>query len=318
LQWVVFLLILFARENMSLWMVFVTTGATWYYRDRTQRKLLAWQALVAAVWFVLVGNWLMPHLHAGGVLSQYRYSVLGGNLWSAVKTCVTDPGLVIRTLFTDHLPVPGFKPGIKNEFWFIFLLSGGWLLFRVPVFLWMALPILFQKLLNDQVQVWGVNDHYNMEFAPLVALGGTMALESMSGVRLRMALLSVFLLLDLGATIRTMDRVQAFVRRENLRVYQAPHWKSAADRTAVQEALSMIPAEATVSAHTNLHPRIAWRDSALIFPKMDGCRYLLLLEKGNPFPLSPEQYQHVLDSLRQSSAYTLLVNREGVILLRGK
>lgn len=115
-----------------------------------------------------------------------------------------------------------------------------------------------------------------------------------------------------------MDRVQAFVRRENLRVYQAPHWKSVVDTKALSEVLGRIPADASVSAHTNLHPRVAWRDSALIFPKMAGCRYVLLLEQGNPFPFTQEDYRLQLDSLRHSDAYSLVFDQDGVILLRRK
>lgn len=318
LQWLTFTLILFARENMSLWMVFVATGACWYYRDPATRKALLLKSLIAGGWFMLVSAWWMPQLHEGGVLSQFRYSVLGKDIASALTTIVTDPALVIRTLFTDHLPVPGFKPGIKQEFWFIFLLSGTWVLLRVPGFIWMAVPILLQKLLNDQVQVWGVNDHYNAEFAPLLAIGGAIAAGTVQQVRLRTVLLVGLLVLDIAATIRTMDRVQAFVRRENLRVYQAPHWKSVVDKKALSEALGRIPADASVSAHTNLHPRVAWRDSALIFPKTEGCRYVLLLEQGNPFPFTQEDYRLQLDSLRHSDAYSLVFDQDGVILLRRK
>ena len=103
-----------AQENMSLWMVLRCNRCRcWYYRDPRYYAPLLLQSLIAGGWFYARkapgGSGC-----AGGVLSRFRYSVLGKDIASALKTIVTDPATVIRTLFTDHLPVPGFRPGIKR------------------------------------------------------------------------------------------------------------------------------------------------------------------------------------------------------------
>jgi uncharacterized membrane protein len=315
MAWCLFFLMLFARENMSLWLFFVTTGCWLVFREQRRPFLLGMVAL-STTWFIVVTGLIMPALHAGGTLSQFRYSVMGNDLPSAVLGLFTHPAEIVSTLFRDHRPVPVGKSGIKPEFWIIFLLSGGWMLLRVPVFLWMALPILLQKLLNDQVQVWGVNDHYNVEFAPLIALAGVLAVARTASDRLRSILASLLLAAGVVATVRTMDHVQAFVRRENIRIYQAPHWKPIADPAAVVEAIRQIPDTGAVSAHPNLYPRVAWRDRAYIFPIIGGSEYLLLLEQGNPFPLDSNTYRQRIDSLRRSEAWKVESERNGVLLLR--
>src|SRR5690554_7487847 len=51
------------------------------------------------------------------------------------------------------------------------LFSGLLFLLKKPHFILMLLPIYFQKLFHDNYSMWGIGDHYNIEFAPIMAIG---------------------------------------------------------------------------------------------------------------------------------------------------
>jgi uncharacterized membrane protein len=88
---------------------------------------------------------------------------------------------------------------------------------------------------------------------------------------------------------------------------------------AVAKMKTLIPAEASVSAQSDLGPHVAFRRTLKQFPEFAGMDYVFLDPAGNtwPFP-SRADYQAAVNSLIASGSYTAVAQEAGLILLRKK
>jgi uncharacterized membrane protein len=316
-----FLIILFtiliAKESMSLWMFFVLTGLSWLYRSHPWRNFLAIVAIACIGWFFIVTSVIMPALTPDGGLTQFKFSILGSKLSDAVPAIFTRPNELLDALFTNHLGADGLN-GIKEEFIFLFLLSGGLVLLARPVFLWMIIPIYVMKMWSDRTLLWGINYHYNIEFVPFFSIGVFYILETLRDPVIRKRMVIVCVLLTAGVSVRCMDHTAVWVRRETIRIYQHKHWQSLVNRKAANSAIATIPADAIVTSQSCLQPQIAWRDKAYLFPVINDARYILLAPATETYPLKREEFDHITDSLKTCGNWKVTFDQDGILLLEVK
>lgn len=311
----VFILILIAKESMSLWLFFILTGLIFIYRSHPWRKFMAGSALVALVWFCSVTLWVMPSLTDGGGLTQFKFSIVGNSLGDLFAAVLHRPMVLVDALFNNHLGTAGVN-GVKEEFWMLFLLSGGLVLLARPVYLWMILPIFLMKMWSDRTLLWGINYHYNIELVPILSIGVFSTLMELTDGKIRRRLVVACILLAAAVSIRCMDHTEVWVRRENIRVYQKKHWQSALNRKAVVDALQQLPADVIVSAQSCLQPHVAWRDNAYLFPHIANAEYVFLAPATNTYPLSRDEFTFTKDSLLASKRWSRIVDKDGVLLLK--
>jgi uncharacterized membrane protein len=114
---------------------------------------------------------------------------------------------------------------VKSECWLFFIFSGGIFLIFRPVWLWMLIPIFMQKFLHDQVQMWGVNDQYCIEFAPIITMGAVDALSGSLYGKQKNIIMALLVISAALVTLRLMDRTLALVPKSKIRIYQQAHWK---------------------------------------------------------------------------------------------
>ncbi|TAH40933.1 MAG: DUF2079 domain-containing protein [Bacteroidetes bacterium] len=312
----VLLAILLCKENMALWMFFVCIGAAWLYRKKEVYKGLLIMSLFSIVYFFFITAWLMPTLHKEGTYVQFNYSVLGSNYTEAFKMLFTDPVKIVKTLFINHSDsMQGDYT--KSECWLFFLFSGGVFLIFRPVWIFMLIPVFLQKFLHDWIQMWGVNDQYVIEFAPIIAMGAFDWIGSLKRRESGLLLSILITLMALSTTIRLMDRTSARVPKVKLRLYQSAHWNSDLPLREIYKAISMIPEGVAISAQSNIQPHLAWRDKAYMFPIIKDAQYLCYVEGMNPYPLSKEQFLQITKELEKASdTWRLLYSEKGVVLLK--
>jgi uncharacterized membrane protein len=257
----------------------------------------------------------MPALSNAGIFYQFRYSILGSNYGEAFHTLFTEPLKILRALFLNTSGDP-LGDYVKSECWWFLFFSGGVLLLFRPVWLFMLIPVFFQKFLHDQVSMWGVNGQYAIEFAPVVTLGAFEVIAGIKKERFRKIVLVMTMLGCAGTTLRLMDRTSAFVPKSQVRIYQAAHWESAVNRKSVCQAIGLIPEKAVVSAYTFFVPHLALRDRCYAFPIIKDAEYVLFPEGGNPYPVSQEAYDALTDSLTRDVNWKTVFYSDGIRLLQ--
>lgn len=313
--WLLLLFMLSAKENMGIWMCFVALGFLIHgRRDPVLRKLLAGQAVVALMWSVVVIGLVMPALSDGAHYAGWRYPALGNGPVDALRTMAAHPMQVIQSLF-DGGDVPNGH-GIKMEMLVLLFIAGGWAMLLRPWILLMAVPLLLQKLLHAGPAQWGVLGHYSVEFAPLCTLAVfslPLLLKDLMGAKVIAVLAAV---LSLAVTVRIMDASAYKENRAKQRIYQAEHFSRDYDVVAVRRSLRDIPASASVSASAAFVPHLVAHRRLYQFPILADADVIALATKEEPYPLSVEEFNTTLDTLRSSLFWTEFGECDGAVIFR--
>jgi len=308
-----FIFILIAKENMGLW---VGVVAFVFSFDRSLSGGMRRNARVLGVigwaWSLLIILVVMPALTNEGTYAHFDYPLVSG-LWAEGQGR-TSPGELLAALFMDDT---GAKDGtaIKLEFWCLLLLAGGWALIARPMWGLMALPLIAQKMWNNEPSKWAVFGQYNVEFAPLVAVAVPLVLARWTKGGARTWILWLAPLVAVCCTVRTMDNTVAYHDRSRIRLYQAQHYERDYDDDLVRSVIGTIPADIAVSAQSPAVPHLALRDRLYQFPIVRDAGIILLLPQESAYPLDTAAYRIRTDSLLADPAWEVKHRDASLVLL---
>jgi len=314
--------ILITKENMALWAIFICLGlAIAHFKEKLlfTRGLLF--SLIACLYFVLVVKIIMPHmgdLHPERGYYHFKYSALGNNAGEAFKTIVIRPLHFLKLFFINHLnDSEGY--GIKKELYMTILLSGGFALLLRPSYLIMLVPIVAQKVLSDDIQKWGINYQYSIEFTPILTFAAFGFAASISSRPRLWAYISA-LLVATGLTTfyKLENRVSKWYAPLNQRFYDPDHYRCELNRYEVYDVLSSIPDKANVSASSPLVPHLASRDSIYMFPLVNNADYIMLIDGENLYPLTKVDFDNKVKEYMTSDDWEPLYAKNKIFLFHRK
>jgi uncharacterized membrane protein len=315
--WLFLVVILIAKENMSLWMVFVTSGMVWIFRkDKSASRHALWMCFVAFIYFVLIFGFVMPLLSHSGKYAHFHYSILGTNVRESIVYLVTHPIESFRLLFINHQGDPLYDY-VKAEVW-IFIGVLGCLMIRKPVYLWMLIPIFGQKMYNDNPSMWGVQGQYTIEFAPILTIAVFDVIRTFNTEKLKKYTAIFMLLLSVVSAIRVMDNTYSYVEKARIRIYKKAHYNREFSIPKAYKVISKIPEGAAISAQSAFVPHVALRDTVYTFPHIGQANYILLSPVDNPYPITPEVFTHKTDSLLHDIHWETIYHSTEFILLKRK
>jgi uncharacterized membrane protein len=308
-----YFVILIAKENMALWLTFLCLGlAIEHWSNARIRWVLLGGMFFSAFCFIGITGFLMPAFSNGGKFNHFKYSVFGNGFGDAIRFVIQHPIRTIEVMFTNHLK-DSAGDGIKMELHILLMLSGILLLFRRPAYLLMLVPIFFQKLFHDSLNLWGIGSHYCMEFIPVMAIG---IFEIINRLRHQFHERLLAILVVFGsfyATQRMIDRTANYWEMPRLQFYKPWHYEREYDVVAVHKALQDLPACAVVSTQSAFLPHLAIRDKVYEFPLINDAEYVVLSKFESPYPLTKDAYDELVTSLCASGSW--IVERDDVILL---
>lgn len=315
----IFCFILFGQENSSLWLFFLCSGASWAVRRQVKERNFLWlMSFIALAYFFTVLLVISPQLNAQGTYLGLKYSALGKSVPAILQKVVMYPMDTIELLFVDPSAGKHFQ-WIKIEFWIFFLLSGGILLWRKPVFAWMLLPILGQKLFHDSHQIWGIYAQYSIEFAPILCLLVFEVSRLFKNETQQKNFQIFFIVINVALTIRSMDQTTYYSDKNRIRFYQAGHYKRPEiNREEFNIARGFIDPKAAISCQAAALPQLCCRQHIYQFPILGKAKYILLTPKDGPYPFKQEAYNRALEDLRNSKDFTLIYEGNTVLLFRKK
>ena len=218
------LFILLSKENISLWMTFVCLGLLVNYRhDSKLRKYLLIASVFCGVYFITIISVVMPALSYSGHFAHFDYAYLGESPTQAIGYLISHPLDAFKTLFTNHSGNSQFD-FLKAELHILLLCSGLPFLLWRPQYIFMLIPIYFQKLFHNNHLMWGVGLQYSMEFAPIFAIG---IFEVISGIKktvLQKVLAWIAAVMVIASTFRVMDNTIYYTKKYKIRFYQKQHY----------------------------------------------------------------------------------------------
>ena len=314
--WVLFFLILVAQENIALWMCFICIGLLIEYRKEKQKiVLLSFLSVISLVYFLLVIHVVIPYFSALNEYGGFQYSSLGSNLFEAFTTIVTSPLQSIKILFTNHVNSP-YGDFVKTETHLILMISGLFLLIKKPHFLIMLIPIYFEKFFHDNISMWGIGNQYNIQFAPILAIGIFSVISEFKTVYGRKAMITIILFMVTGATIRTMDNTTTYTDKTRIRFYKSSHYQKEYNVKNAHNALKLIPKNAKVSAQSPFVPHLCLRDRIYQFPLIKDADYIVYSRKEDSYPLSLKEFDLKIEELEHSLDWKTVINSDVIILKR--
>ncbi len=314
------LLMVASKENIALWLAFIGLALAWHYRNQVaQRKAALVLSLASVCAFLLILKWVMPYM-ADGKLEylHFNYSALGKDMGEALKTLLTQPWKGIELLFfvPDSID-SSFAIKAKAWTWELLLMSGAWLAVFRPAAALMAIPVLAQKMFNDDPTKWSPFLHYNIEFAPILAFA-LVVFAARLNPKTYVLMVSLVLLGGALATWRSFDlyRPQAYMPQQ-VKVWHSDHWKRSPRAAKIREVVDQIPHEASVSASAVLVPHLADRKIIRTWPDFREDDFVVLLDDGYMYyPQNQEAFLASVQKLREIGSYSSIHEGEGLFLFK--
>ncbi|MCC6599863.1 MAG: DUF2079 domain-containing protein, partial [Crocinitomicaceae bacterium] len=314
-------LLLISKENISLWVAFICLGLAFEYRKIYYlRNYLLICTGVSALYFWGITSVIMPMLSNSGTYPHFHYSALGNTMAEAVIFLFKHPVDALEILFTNHT---GSLYGnyVKTELYTFLLISGLPLLTLRPGYLFMLIPIFFQKMFHDNYWIWGIGGQYSIEFAPVMTLGiFTVLGEIRQKKSLSLATIKTFAIIivifSLAVTIRSMDHTVLFTDKSRIRIYKTDHYRREYNVSAIYAQLEKIPDSAIVSAQSPFLPHLAYREKIYQFPVIKNAEYIIYSEKESPYPVDSLLFNHTVKALETSKEWMVLYKKEGFTILK--
>ena len=310
-----FVAILIAKENTSLWMAFICLGLLFEYRkDGFLRNFMILGILLSISYFILVTSYVMPSLSGSSTYPHFHYSEIGSTPSAALIYLLSHPLESLKMLFVNHNhQLSGV--GIKAELHLFILLSGLPFLIKKPQYLVMLIPIYFQKLFHDNYMMWGIGGQYSIEYAPILAIGTFSVVETIQHLKWRKWAVAILCLAAAGCTLRFMDNTVMYTNKPKVRIYQKSHYTRKYDVKKVHRAISNIPSDAIVSAQTHILPHLSFRNVIYQFPIIKNSDFIIYSNIEDPYPLEENRFTAITDSLEHSEEWRVTYKEEALTIL---
>ena len=302
----VFMLV--SQENFALFVFFICLGLIIdFKKSKKKYSLLLVLSLVSLIYFLTVILYVIPSFSSQGEYGGFLYSSFGNNIFNASKTLLMNPVESFKAFFTNHNNSI-YGDFIKAETHIILLISGLFFLFKKPQYLLMLVPIYFQKFFHDNYLMWGIGFQYNIEFAPIMAIGIFKVISEFKRENLKVIMSFIAIILALTSTIRTMDNTVLNTNKSRIRFYQKIHYELDYDVKSVHDNLLKIPKYAKVSAQSPFVPHLSLRIDIYQFPIIKDAEYIVYSRKESPYPLSKENFLSKINKLEKSNNWKILHN----------
>ncbi len=262
-------------------------------------------AILAFAWVALSFGVIIPYFSGG------RASLFITRYAEAIALLRAYPG----ELLAGQLgwPVPGWTVTYLQHL----LASSGVLAVLGPLQLAVSAPALAINGLSSSTWQHGGGAHYSAEAIPaliVAAIYGTSWLAAQAQHRLRLPRAGVVLALAIVGV--GMAAVES--REEGIlppaRRFAWPSGEVRADRLAPLR--EQIPANAVVSAQSNVFPHLSGREKIYVFPTVDDAEYILLDVAGTSDPLPIDALYDEANALLQNPQFALLAGDDGLLLFK--
>ena len=310
------ILILISKENISLWMIFIAGGLALEYRRK--KKAVGWIGiftLISIMYFILIVGFIMPSFSASGNYNGFTYSTLGNTPLDAFSNLIHHPIQNSKILFTNHIDHPK-GDYVKLELHILVLVSGLYLLFAKPAYLIMLIPIYIQKMFHDSYRIWGIDEQYSIEFAPILILGAFSVIAGIRNANLKWIMAIAVIAGILLSTMRVMDRTIIYTDKSRIRFYTANHYHRDYNVKEVHSVLNSIPGNAAVSALSPFVPHLALRENIYQFPIINNADYIVFSWKEKKYPLDEEGFRQEINKLMANGPWKITYESESVTILK--
>ena len=317
-----FIFILIAKENMPLWLIFISLTLILIHRKDKKLILISIGYIAFSLfYFLLAFKYLIPLFEdTNRPYWGFAYSALGNNIKESFLFILNHPIKSFLLLFENHSGDPLYD-GIKAEFYTVVLLSGGVLVLFRPQYLIMFIPIIAQKMYNDHYLRWGINSFYSIEVVSILTVAIFYVLIEFKKNSIKYILAIVICLSTLGITYTKLDhRISLWYdsnkSKENFidsKMYQGNF-----DVQKVYKNLEAISPDAKVCASENIVPHLAFRSHIHCFPYVREADFIVLLLDHSTYPLTKMEFDKEKNKYLSDKNWIKIIEDYPLLILKKK
>ena len=278
-----------------------------------RRQWGAWTIVAGLAWYGIVIHGIMPYGFRDGEPIRHLYRYHG------LVPADTEPSMggVIQTLLFNPVYVAMYAGDFARLASLLLLfVPVAFLPFWFPPALLICAPSVAANLLVNWPIQYTLDLHYGIGILPWVYLASAMVFYRRSALLpaegaeavpanvtpVRLARLTVFILL--ASVLLTVHLGRSPVGGG----HSARRYARRDSHGQALEALAMIPAEAAVSAHSQLGAHLTGRRDIFQFPTLENAEVILLdiAPDAVTFPLSEDAYRQTIADIRASNRWQVL------------
>ncbi len=318
----IFLIAILSREDMPLWFIFIfITLIIIHHKEKERIKFCTLLIGLSIFYFIVLFSIIIPSLEVPGRhYSLFNYSAIGQTPWQAIKFICTHPVETFKLLFQNQLHDPTYD-GVKTEFYVTYLISGGFILIFRPQYIIWFIPLILQKMLNDEPVRWSINFYYALPIATMLPVSTFLIISNIKNVHLKYTSCVVFCLLAWYATDASFNRnKRAMPWSEPLKenIFDAHFFQSKLNISNVYKSLQLIPADAKVSASNYYLPHLSQRHSIYRFPDMYDADYIVVQQQWDNMFVSEKLYLSTIQLYLNDPNWVIIYNDFPFLLLKKK
>jgi uncharacterized membrane protein len=297
--------------------VFLVVGMLGFYLLVTQRD---WRGLLVGVGgfagFLLLTMIFIPRFSGGAThFGLDRYQALGHTIPEVLETVLTRPLIVWNYIWSDP---------DKARYLTHLLAPVAYLSLLDPLTLLIAAPTLTINLLSSLPTTYALDRfHYSAIVVPFVvasAINGTAFLVNLAHRKRRFSKSFLYAIFMVMILLTGLSYQLKFGHTPFALGFQWP--ANEARHHSAYQMLQLIPAQAVVSAQTDLTTHLTHRPGIYLFPRLSSdpygpAQYIVLDLIGNVYPIfDPTEYQQRVTELKESNDYSILFEQDNYLLLR--
>ena len=321
ISFLILILSLFSRENIPIWFVFIFAVLIInHWKDKSAVKYSLIGIAISIIYFVLLFKVFIPSIETPGIkFSLFNYSALGATPGEALLFIVQHPFESIKMFFINHTHDPADE-GIKAEFYWVYLISGGFVLFLRPKYIIWFIPIVAQKVLNDSIYRWGISTYYSVEIVTLLPLSVFLILSCLKSRSLQIGLVIAVCISTITVTLHELDqknnRTPWAFDVSKTKFYDKRFFKAPFDIKKVNQLLKNIPPTAKVSASNYILPHLAQRQFIYFFPDVSDAEYIVFSVQDDNYLYSHESNEKERNKYFLDPKWEIIASEPPVYLLK--
>jgi uncharacterized membrane protein len=313
---------LLSRENMPLWFVFIFIVLMIMNRKDKRTVLFCFIGIIiSVVYFEVLFKVLIPLIETPDrKYTLFNYLALGKNPTEAIAFIINHPIEAIKIFFTNHLNVPEYD-SVKSEFFWVYLISGGFvMIYRPQYFIWF-IPVVAQKVLNDNFIRWGISTYYAIEIVTLLPVAVFLTISELKNNYLRYSSAILVLMLTFYVTSHKLNPDNCVfpwtMHPDKENIFSKNFFKSDLNISKTYEILALVPENARVSSSNSFVSHLAQRKYIYIFPEVKDADYILLSVSDNSYLNdTPDQMGAKRAKYLNSPYWHIIASEYPVILLK--
>ena len=263
---------------------------------------------LGAGWFVIANRVILPTF-SGLDRSPFfeRLALWGPTPEASLRAAVQDPMLVVRWVFKPEILI--YLGGLLSS-------TGFMSIFGLPFLLPIA-PVLGINVFSAWSWTYSEGAHYSASVIPFIILSGIYGMgwltdRATRGDRMRTGAVTNMLagaMLVIALVHHILVGVSPIVPD-----FEPPR---VTDHQRVgREIMAHIPADAPLSAQSDLYPHLSNRRKAYLFPAVNDAEYVLVDMAGSAYPLAADEQFWEIQALLESGEFGVTAAEDGYLLLQ--